>query len=584
MDLEDKLKSRLNRLGQWGNRISLVFDQSLKQTEDQYFLLLKEWEEDNKNTDQTYQTEIEKIQGDLEKSKAEFTKRKYILERDTGDNKKEIEKIHDDIIKLEKTSFEDLNRLKEKQVKEKASYERQKEALKELYQEKRHHLIGIKAKLNRQIELLNDNLRKEKRKTADELSTLKKKYEKAITETKDQIKAKEEGWELALGKMSKELELLNKEKETIEKKFVTAREQSEDDLDSLRMSLVMSEEQLQVDKVTLIEKAELDKSQLEKEVEELQGDAERSKQELETLILNRGKTIKNEEEAFDQEEKQLKDAVRLEAENREYEQKRFEQDKKQKEKELNRLREDYERKKWYWDNEIRNLTMKRSVQESEFDAERMRSEREARASLRSLEAKKDQLKQTLAGLKGRYDGVKAQDDNENQLRRQRWQWRKDRLWTMWQNRMVTLKKEREALREHIQALENAFFKQREDIREEERQQEKKLDDLQQFILHFSDKKAGQQQQQEIQKELEKTRLLAQIRECETLVTDWEDRLKTSQKERSKQSQSFSEQVQFLDRFYKEEEQETELFLRDLKTLMSLMETRLKGHKDSKRAA
>jgi replicative DNA helicase len=91
-----------------------------------------------------------------------------------------------------------------------------------------------------------------------------------------------------------------------------------------------------------------------------------------------------------------------------------------------------------------------------------------------------------------------------------------------------------------------------------------------FLVQVGEKSMGQKKQKEIQIELEKTRVLAQIKELETVMSEWMDRLKETQAQVSKESTGVAAHVGYLDRWYREEERETELFLHDVQNAMSVI--------------
>ena len=110
--------------------------------------------------------------------------------------------------------------------------------------------------------------------------------------------------------------------------------------------------------------------------------------------------------------------------------------------------------------------------------------------------------------------------------------------------------------------------------ESESRDTKRADDVQGYMLQMQEKNNGQRKQREIQFELEKTRLLAQIKELEISISDWTDRMKQTQAEVSKEASGIAAQVGFLDRWYREEEEETQVFLRDVQNAMSVVQTLL----------
>ena len=218
--------------------------------------------------------------------------------------------------------------------------------------------------------------------------------------------------------------------------------------------------------------------------------------------------------------------------------------------------------------------LQRRQHDSEYDADRLRVDREARTALRSMEAKRDELKQRLSDVKNRHSHLQANAEKETQLINQRWHWRRDRLWALWQNRLEVLKKERLALHEQIELLQQTFNKEKAQMTESESRDTKRADDVQGYMLQMQEKNNGQRKQREIQFELEKTRLLAQIKELEISISDWTDRMKQTQAEVSKEASGIAAQVGFLDRWYREEEEETQVFLRDVQNAMSVVQTLL----------
>ena len=356
---------------------------------------------------------------------------------------------------------------------------------------------------------------------------------------------------------------------------MTIRGDNEKQIEAVKTSLLIAKEQLEIDKAALIEKAEEEQKKCEKDVRQLEKEIQKAESANQETILTSETKAKEEEEAFVQEESALKEALRVETERRDYEQKLFEQEKSIKEKELVRLRDEYEKKKWYWDNQLRNLHMRKSVQEAEFDSEKMRVDREARVGLRNLEAKRDELKQVLSGLKNRLGSLKTHGEKELELGQQRWRWRKERLWSMWQNRLDLLKKERKTLQDQLAALDLSFQREREALREGEHRNEGKISDLQQILVHSGDQGHGQKRSREIQLELEKTKLLAQIKECETLIGDWKDRLIQTQAEVGKRNLQFGNQLSFVDQFFRQEEKESELFLSELQKMLAILEERFR---------
>jgi hypothetical protein len=131
-----------------------------------------------------------------------------------------------------------------------------------------------------------------------------------------------------------------------------------------------------------------------------------------------------------------------------------------------------------------------------------------------------------------------------------------------------------ALHEQIEALQQKFDQEKAHMFESETRDGKRTDDVQGYMLQMQEKNMGQRKQREIQFELEKTRLFAQIKELETLIGDWTDRLKQTQTEVSKEASGIAAQVGFLDRWYRDEEQETQVFLHDVQEAMSVIQALL----------
>jgi hypothetical protein len=206
-----------------------------------------------------------------------------------------------------------------------------------------------------------------------------------------------------------------------------------------------------------------------------------------------------------------------------------------------------------------------------ISAEKLRVNREARTLLRSLEAKRDELKQRMNDLKNRHDIMANNGQKENELIHQRWRWRKDRLWSMWQNSLDTLRKEREAIHDQIEALKVNFDKERAKIAEVDERDHKRSEELQGFVFQADEKNKTQNKQHEIQIELEKTRILAQIKECEIQVTDWMERLKLTQEDVAKNNSGLVAQLNYLDKWAREEEKESELFLHTLQQALTVLE-------------
>ncbi|MCB4757495.1 MAG: hypothetical protein LHV69_10785, partial [Elusimicrobia bacterium] len=518
-----------------------------------------------------FRQEEEQMKGQLEQAGKDYTQQKYLLERDVANNKADIARLQEQFEDFDKQCAHELNRLNEEKVATQISFEKQKSALTDLYEEQRRHVLVTREKLISDWSQVEDKLKTTRIKYLQELEKIKQENDQQLTVLREQVDGKKQGWQLALETMKRDFEAMAKEKGDLEGRLSTVRADKEKEVESARINLQVAKEQLEIDKATLVEKAEEDRKRCEADVGELKEKIEAAEKELQDLVVEQEQKKKDTEESFQREESILKETVKNETEKRDYEQKLYQQEKVQKEKELARLREEYEKKKWHWENQLRTLMMRKGVQEAEHDADRMRVDREARAAFRSLEAKRDELRQRLADLKGRHAGLLTNSGKEQELLKQRWHWRKDRLWTMWQNRLEVIKKERETLSEQLATLDARFSQQQRMMMEEEGREDKRIEDLQQYLIQLTDRNLGHMKQREIQNELEKTRIIAQIKECEALISDWMDRLRLTQVETSRKAAAFGEEMNFLDLLYREEERQTELFLHSLQKAMTTLQ-------------
>jgi hypothetical protein len=560
------LKRRAERIHRLADRFGRIVTRELERVE----AALKQVDEETTQAIVKFTEEETNVKGLLEQAGKEYAQKKYQLERDLTHSKTDLERIEAEKNSLQNKYTTELTRINQEKTDYLIANERQKSALNDLYDEKKRSLTAARSILFDQAQKAAEKLKTFKDKSANELEKIQQEGDERIGKMRQQALAKQQGWQLALETLQRELDAIRQEKEHTEKNLVTIKAEKEKELESGRVAMIIAKEQLDIDKATLIEKAEEDQRRSEVEIGELKIKIEACEKELQDLVVRSEQRKKEAEEGYQREENLLKEAVKTEADKRDYEQKLFEQEKSIKEKELNRLKEDYEKKKWYWDNQIRTLMMQKSVQDAEHDAERLRIDREARTHLRSLEAKRDELKQRLSDIKNRHENVAANGEKETELINQRWRFRRDRLWTVWQNRLDVLKKERESLQQQIEALQDTFSKERVRMVDTEAREEKRIDELQQFVIHMTENNKGQQKQKAIQIELEKTRIIAQIKECETLITDWMDRLKLTQDEVLKNHAGLAEQVNYLDRWYREEEKETQLMLHSLQSALSIL--------------
>lgn len=584
MSSGELFQKKFTRLSKWMEKSSRIAASHLTEIEGLLQEEIKELENARDAAVASFNADIEQLGAHRDQAAKEYTHHKYQLERDTTIARSEIEKLQGGFQAFQKQADRDLAHLQEEKVNTQVSFEKQKSALCDLYEEQRRHLLVEREKVLQAWAKIEESVRNAKVRTLRELETLKNDNEQKLGLIRDQMEAKQQGWQMALETMRRDYESLAKEKDDLEKKLSTIRSDKEKELESAHIAMQLGKEQLEIDKATLIEKAEEDKRRCEGEVREYKEKVEAAEKELQDLILGHDQRKKDAEESFEKEESILKEAVKNETEKRDYEQKLYQQEKADKEKEINRLREEYEKKKWHWENQIRTLMMQKSVQEAEFDAEKMRVDRQARVAYRSLEAKRDELKQRLSDIKSRHQSLVTNAEKENDLLAQRWQWRKDRLWSMLKNRLDVIRKEREALSEQLENLSQHFSTQQTHTVEAEGRENKRIDDLQQFIIQITDKNQGQMKQKEIQLELEKTRILAQIKECESLIDDWMDRLQMMQAELSKRTSGFGEQISFLDRHYQEEEKQTELFLQSFQKALVALGERLPDIGREKNAA
>ncbi len=568
--MDDVLGKKLGRMKTRMDRFSKAVETRLNSLEGLYKEYAKQCEAEKEQLAAEKKNEEETLKADVDQAANDFTRSKYAVEKDAAIARTEIGKAQDSIHRAEANADHETARLREEKTKHQISIEKQKSALHELYQEQKRHLLTQREKLIQKYAQLDKTYQAARAKFQNEAAKLRAEKEEQLTLLRDQVNGKKEGWQNALAAIKREYELLAKERADIEAKLGTVREEKEKELEETRIAIKMAKEQLEIDKATIVEKAEEDQRRCAADVRELEEKVNKTEIELQNLILNNEAVRKDAEEGFQKEEALLKEALKAETEKRDYEQKLYQEEKTGREKQLNGLREEYEKKKWHWENQVRALTMKKSVQEAEFEAERMRIDREARVSFRSLEAKRDELKQRLSDLKNRYETLSKNASKEKELMSQRWQWRRDRLWSMWQNRLDVIKQERAALHDQLDQLMSTFTKEKGEAVNKEAQEEQKVSELQQFVFHLTDQIDGSRKQREIQIELEKTRFLAQIKECETLIGDWLDRLKATQEDLAAFNTQFGGQMNFAERIFRDEEQETQLFLHDLQRAMTLL--------------
>jgi len=570
----ESFDGRLKRLHKWSDRCGRMLEREMTAMEDLYRKSIAELEAEKQTATQDFtQRELE-IKSRLEAAGKDFQVEKYRMEKDTAAAKSDLSGFafaESDVLK--KASLE-ITRLNEERVAFQVSWDRQKSALNDLYQEKKRHVTVVRAALVRDVQTAEQKLKKLRDKGEAELAQINAQGSRVISTLTEQAEARKQGWAIARETMRRELDGLLGERDSIGRKVSALRTDKEKELEGARMAMLLAKEQLDVDKATLVEKAEDDQRRCETDVKELQENLAVAERSFETFVLEHDKRKKDTEEAYARDEAQLKESVKSEADKRDYEQKLFEQEKIQRERELNRLREELEKRTWHWDNQIRTLLLQKSVQDSEFDAERMRVDREARTVLRSLEAKRDELRQRLNELKARHSGLDANSKKEMEVVTQRWQFRRDRLWSVWQARLDSLKKERETLHIQIESIQQNFDSERKRAEETEKTASQRIQELDKFLVNSTDNQRADRKQREIQFELEKTRVLAQIKECETSVADWMERLKRTQEEVGKRSAGLSSELGFLDKWYREEETETAAFLKTVHNAVAAVESAL----------
>ncbi len=573
-NVRETFDGRLKRLQKWSDRCGRILEREMAVMEDMYRKSIAELEAEKLAVTQEFvQRELE-IKSRLEGEGKDFQVEKYHTEKDTAAVKSDLSGFAFAESDVQKRSSLEITRLNEERVAFQVSWDRQKSALNDLYQEKKRHVSVVRAALVRDLQVAEQKLKKLREKGEAELAQINAQGTRVVGTLSEQAEARRQGWAIARETMRRELDGLVGERDSVARKIAALRTDKEKELEGARMAMLLAKEQLDVDKATLVEKAEDDQRRCETEVKELQENLAQAEKAFESFVLEHDKRKKDTEEAYARDETLLKESVKSEADKRDYEQKLFEQEKIQRERELNRLREELEKRTWHWDNQIRTLLLQKSVQDSEYDAERMRVDREARTVFRSLEAKRDELRQRLNELKARHAGLDANSKKEMDVVSQRWQFRRDRLWSVWQGRLDSLKKEREALHLQIDSLQQNFDSERKRADETEKSASQRIHELDKFLVNSTDNQRADKKHREIQFELEKTRVLAQIKECETSVSDWMERLKRTQEEVGKRSAGLSSELGFLDKWYREEETETAAFLKTVHSAVSAVEAAL----------
>lgn len=570
----EKFKQRLDRLGRWVNRVAQAWQKALSKTESEYLNLLRDLEAQKTETEHTLKTEEERVKAAIDQAGKDFVKNKYQYEKESGAGRVELERMGHEIEKTKQQLTVDLARLNQEKINNQISFERQKSALTDLYTEKKRQILVSREKMVRELSQADTSYKHQKERYEREIQSIKDDRGRGIQHAKEQLNAKKEGWAIASETMKKELEALAAQKADVEKQLNTIQGEKEREVQNLHLQIEVIREQLELDKVTLAERAEEDQRRCEEELHSLQEKILVAERDLQALVLDKETEKKNVEDGFTHEEKVLADTLKSESEKRDFEQKLYEQEKAGKEKDLQRLKEEFDKKKAQWDNQIKTLLMRKSLKEAESDAERARVDREARVTLRTLETKRDEIKQKLVELESRTEASRQNSSKELELLKQRWQWRKDRLWSMWQSRLDLLKKERSALQQQIDQLTEAFNKERLGIQDETRRQESYLEELGQAALLDDERTLANRRQRNIQIELEKTRVIAQIKECETLVAGWLQSQKQIHDEFVSRKGAFVDDIEFLDRYYRSQQDETQMFLTSFQRALELFKGQL----------
>jgi len=572
--LDENLKRKLTRFKRWTERWENFLKTHTHDLKGLYEETQGVFDRELERSERDFEQQELDLKTQLEQSGKNYATEKYKIERDTASVNPDIDRARS-LFEKEKEVYERrIKKIGDDRLSTRMSLEKQKNALADLYDEQLKHISRKREKFNKEWKQLEEKVINAKSRFEKNISEIKTSNQQKIDLLRGQLQSKQEGWDTAIEVIRKNLKVLQAEKENVETRLQTIRSEKEQELEVAKVKLATEKEKLEIDKRAIIEKAEEDQRKCEADVRELKEKVSQAEKEYEDLVLSQDTKKKDEDEGYQREEAVLKESLKVETEKRDSEQKMYEQEKLMKEKELNGLREEYERKKWHWENQMRTLMMKRSVQEAENDADRLRVDREARASFRTLEAKRDELKQRLADIKARHNNTQNNFKKESDLIAQRWSWRKDRLWRMWQDRIEIVRKERESVHQQLEALIHTFNLERKRKVEDEKRQDDRVNDLQQHILQLSSQTEGDRRGREIQNELEKTRLIAQIKECEATIQDWMDRTKLSEAEFSKGRERFGDQLNFIDRLYREEQRETEAFLSDLTRVMESLKTKM----------
>ncbi len=570
----ENFEKRIGRLQGWADRCGRALDKEMNALDELYRASIAEIESERHNAVEAFRAKEEEIKASVDAAGKEFQLEKYHVEKEKAGTKAEDELIDGEMTQVQRRAAAELARISEERTNFQVSIERQKSALNDVYTEKHRHLLATRGVLVREVQVAEEKLSKVMARSKDELGLVEEAGQKTISALTAQADAKKQGWAVAREALRRELDAYTRERDEMAGKLSSLRLDKEKELEVARLAMQLAAQQLDLDKATIVEKAEADQVRTEAEVKELQERLAVAEREFQDFVSDHDRRKKDAEEVFEREEGLLKEAVKTESDKRDYEAKLFEQEKESKEKEVARLKEELEQRTYQWDNQIRSLLLQKSVQDSEYDAERLRTDRESRTALRALEARREELRQRLNDIKARHAALDGNAKKELEVIGQRWQFRRERLWTLWQTRLETMRKERQSLQDGIGALHENFVKEKRRSEELEATNSERIHELDRYLMTSADSRRAEKKQRQIQFELEKTRILAQIKECETMTAEWSDRLKNTQQELVKRNTGLVAELGYLDRWYREEEQETEMFLRTVRQTIVLFEDTL----------
>jgi predicted DsbA family dithiol-disulfide isomerase len=324
MNSSEKLTERLTRLQRWSERCERVLSKEMEVLEKIFRETLVALETEKKESFESLAVEEARIKSDLDLAGKDFSTKKYQLEREANHQRADVHKLEEEYTLIKTRSEQELTRMNEEKLHLQISYDKQMRALKDLYQEKIRNSTVAKAGLLQEWQTAERKLKEVKSKQSLEIDAFQAESRAKINKLQEESQSKQQGWSMALEAMKKELETYSQEKTAIERKLTDLKGEKEKELESVRVGIAVSREQLEVDKATLIEKAEEDERRCHQEVSDLKNKIDEAERELQLLVQTRETKKKDEEEAFTKEEQALKDAIRVESEKRDYEQKLFE--------------------------------------------------------------------------------------------------------------------------------------------------------------------------------------------------------------------------------------------------------------------